>query len=169
MGIRQTTSFIVLKPLVLLFYSWLALCLQGMLFRAKVTCFPSPLLVIKNNLSALPAPGPPSTITGIPLPQGTYSQRSCVRHRRREFLSLNFAFLVSVVALGFAALSRKHIFLTLKLSYCYCKAQGPVSYPIGPYHYWSAFSLNGSIHRLLLLPWCLIIDHFALTLVSVVC
>lgn len=127
MGISRTTSIILLKPLVVLFYSDWHCVFRECCFRAKVTCFPSPLLVLKSNLSTLPAPGPRSTITDIPLPLGTYSQRSCVRHRRGEFLSLNFAFLVSVVALGFAALSREHIFLTLKLSYRYFKAQGTVS------------------------------------------
>lgn len=50
-----------------------------------------------------------------------------MRDRRGEFLSLNFALLVSVVALGFAALFHGHIFLTLKISYRYFKAQGIMS------------------------------------------
>lgn len=35
----------------------------------------------------------------------------------KEFLRLNFAFRVGVVALGFAALSHEHAVPTLKLSY----------------------------------------------------
>lgn len=157
MGISQKTSIILLKPWVVSFYSWLALCLPGTLFRAKVTCFPSHLFVLKSNLSTLPAPAQPSTITDIPLLLGTYSQRSWVSDRTGEFLSLNFAFLVSIVALGFAALSHGHIFLALKISYRYFKAQGTMSVSS-----WSSFCLNSSIHHPWLVPGHLTVDHLAL-------
>ena len=78
---------------------------------------------MKMNLSSLPAPGPLYITPDTPLTLGTYSQRTCVRYTKGEFLRPKFASLVSVVALGFAALSHKHVFLTLNLSDPYFKVQ----------------------------------------------
>lgn len=52
---------------------------------------------------------------------GTYSKRTCVRHVKGEFLRLNFASLVTVLA--FATLFCEHAFLTLKLFYPSFKVQ----------------------------------------------
>lgn len=62
-----------------------------------------------------------SIITDMPLTLGTDSQRTREKHITAELPRLNFISLVSVAALGFAALSHERAFLTLKLFYPYFK------------------------------------------------
>lgn len=83
-----------------------------MLFEANFTRFPRPLVILRKNLSALPAPGLYPSSQKCPLTLGAYSQRTWVRHIKGEFLKLNFASCISAAALGFAALSPECVFLT---------------------------------------------------------